>query len=225
VNDPDRGHRSDGLDDDAIFADIVAHFLTDVAEDERPAQPPAEAAAADDRASNEGLPDAPRDTSHPEATDRQQGEVVQPREGVQPGAGIQPGEGIQPDFADRPGGDQAPWPITGPPVLPGTGEPGTGEPVADPSPQVWRAHQVDDEYEEHFEPSPVAPLPVGDLQFWAIIAGMVGGPLLLVYLVFFNRDASSYWTLAALFMSVAGFALLISRRPGHQEDDDDGARL
>ena len=84
---------------------------------------------------------------------------------------------------------------------------------------------MNDEYEEHFEPPPVAPLPAGDLTFWAIIAGMGGGPLLLLYLVFFNLDASSYWILTAIAMSVGGFALLVSRMPGHHEDDDDGARL
>jgi len=71
----------------------------------------------------------------------------------------------------------------------------------------------------------VTPLPVGDLQFWAILVGMIGGPLLLVYLVFFNRNMSSYWTLAAIAMSVGGFALLVSRLPGNADDDDDGARL
>jgi hypothetical protein len=54
---------------------------------------------------------------------------------------------------------------------------------------------------------------------------MAGGPLLLLYLVFFNRDAGTYWILAAIAMSIGGFALLVSRMPGHQEDDDDGARL
>jgi len=93
------------------------------------------------------------------------------------------------------------------------------------SPQVWRAPEVDDEPEEHFEPPPVSPVPVGDLQFWGIIAGMAGGPLLLLYLVFFHRDASSYWMLTAIAMSVGGFALLISRLPSNRDDDDDGARL
>ena len=105
------------------------------------------------------------------------------------------------------------------------GLPAPGQPQAVPTPQTWRAHEVDDEYEERFEPPRVAPLPVGDLQFWAIIAGMVGGPLLLLYLVLFNREAGSHWTLVAIAMSVGGFVLLVSRLPGHQEDDDDGARL
>jgi hypothetical protein len=66
---------------------------------------------------------------------------------------------------------------------------------------------------------------VGDLQFWAILAGMVGGPLLLVYLVFFNRNLSHYLTLVSIAMSVGGFVLLVSRLPGQEGDDDDGARL
>jgi hypothetical protein len=103
--------------------------------------------------------------------------------------------------------------------------PTPGDPQAVPAPQLWRAHEVDDEYEEHFEPPPVTPLPAGDLAFWAILCGMCGGPLLLLYIVFFNRDASSYWTLIAMAMSIGGFALLVSRMPGHHEDDDDGARL
>jgi len=71
---------------------------------------------------------------------------------------------------DQPPGEG--WlPGNQPPMLPLP-----GYPDVIPSPQVWRAHEVDDEYEEHFEPPPVAPLPVGDLTFWAIIAGMGGGP-------------------------------------------------
>lgn len=111
------------------------------------------------------------------------------------------------------------------PTDPPQGQPTPGQPYAVPAPQAWRAHEVDDEYEEHFEPPPTAPLPVGDLQFWAIIAGMCGGPLLLLYLVLFNREAGSSWMLTAIAMSVGGFALLVSRLPRDHEDDDDGARL
>jgi hypothetical protein len=71
----------------------------------------------------------------------------------------------------------------------------------------------------------VAPLPVGDLQFWAIIAGMGGGPLMLLYLVLFDRDAGSNWILASIALSVVGFVLLILRLPREREEDDDGARL
>ena len=99
-------------------------------------------------------------------------------------------------------------------------------PAAIPAPQAWRAHEVDDELEEHFEPPPIAPLPAGDLQFWGILVGMCGGPLLLLYLIFFNRDAGTSWMLTAIGLSVGGFVLLVSRLPrDHQDDDDDGARL
>ena len=120
---------------------------------------------------------------------------------------------------DQPSGEN--WsPVNQPPVLPPP-----GHPEAVPIPQVWRAFEVDDDYEEHFEPPPVAPLPVGDLQFWGIIVGMGGGPLLLMYLMFFNRGAGTSWILASIALSVGGFALLVSRLPSQQEDDDDGARL
>ena len=111
------------------------------------------------------------------------------------------------------------------PTEPTPVQPTPSEPRDIPAPQAWRAHDVDSEYEEHFEPPPTAPLPAGDLQFWAILAGMVGGPLLLLYLVLFNREAGSFWILAAIAISVGGFALLVSRLPRDHQDDDDGARL
>lgn len=176
MNNPDRRHPWDGLDDDALFANIVAHLNDDAAEAERTLWPPAEDVATDDEATDEAT--------------------------------------------NQPPGDADPWPINQPPVLPTP-----GDPQAVPELQVWRAHEVEDEHEDHFEPPPVTPLPVGDLQFWGIIAGMGGGPLLLLYLAFFNRDASGYWILTAIALSVGGFALLVSRMPGHQRDDDDGSRL
>ncbi len=139
------------------------------------------------------------------------------------GPGVE-GAATDKEAADEPAADLPPGDdrsrINQPPGLPTP-----VHPQALPAPQVWRAHEVDDGYEEHFEPQAVAPLPVGDLQFWAIIAGMGGGPLLLLYLVLFNREAGGYWILAAIAMSVGGFALLVSRLPGNQGDDDDGARL
>jgi hypothetical protein len=176
VNDPDRRHPWDGLDDDAIFANIVAHLNDDTAQAEGTAWLRPEDATTDDEQTGEATRQSP--------------------------------------------GDPHPGPVNQPPVLPRP-----GDPQDVPMPQVWRAQEVDDEYEEHFEPRPVTPLPVGDLQFWGIIAGMGGGPLLLLYLAFFNRDASGYWILTAIALSVGGFAMLVSRMPGHHHDNDDGARL
>jgi len=187
VNDPDRWHPSDGLDDDAIFADIVAHLNDDVADE--PLHHAAQDGVADDESTHED----------------------------DPNPGPEPKE---PPESGQPRGEQDHWPDDAPPL-----SPAADDPHGVPTPQVWRAQPVDDEDQEHFEPPPVTPLPVGDLQFWAIIAGMGGGPLLLLYLAFFNRDAGSYWILIALAMSIGGFALLVSRMPGQQEDDDDGSRL
>lgn len=175
MNDPDPRRAFDGFDQDAIFADIVAHLDGDDTDPEATVVPWAEGESTAHEAPDPAMDDQPpvEDGSH----------------------------------------------IDQPPVLPPP-----RHPQELPAPDVWRAHQVDDEPEEHFEPQPVAPLPVGDLQFWAIIAGMGGGPLLLLYLVLFNRDAGGLWILTAIGMSVGGFVLLVSRLPGNQ-DGDDGARL
>jgi hypothetical protein len=98
-----------------------------------------------------------------------------------------------------------------------------GEPVEPPP--SWRSPEPVDEPEEHFQPGPTAPLPAGDLQFWGILAGLVGGPLMLVYLVLFNREGNPLWMLAAVGITVAGFGLLVQRLPRHRDDDDDGAVL
>jgi hypothetical protein len=187
VNDPDRRRSPDGFDDDAIFADIVAHLNDDVTQVDR-------AAPATDNLETDLDPTDPDPTDQPTAQSTNL-----------------PG--------DRPRADSGRGPINPPPWST------ENDPQAVAAPQPWRAHEVHDEDEEHFEPPPVTPLPAGDLSFWAILAGMGGGPLLLLYLAFFNRNADGYWILIAIAMSVGGFALLVSRMPGHQDDDDDGARL
>lgn len=195
MNDSDRRRSPDGFDDDAIFADIIAHLKAEESASEQPARPIAG-----------------------EAPTYQWPTRPIPDEAVNP----PPGDAADVDAADADATDADPADET---TAPPQQEPEV-EPQAVPAAQGWRAHEVDDaDDDEHFEPQPVTPLPVGDLQFWAILAGMIGGPLLLVYLVFFNRNMSSYWTLTAIAMSVGGFVLLVSRLPGNEGDDDDGARL
>jgi hypothetical protein len=85
-----------------------------------------------------------------------------------------------------------------------------------------------EEIEEHYEPGPTAPLPPQeDHQFWGIIVGLVAGPLLLLWIVLFRPAVSGWWTLAALGLTVGGFALLVMRQPHTriEDDPDDGARL
>jgi len=229
VNDIDRRYSSGASDDDAIFADIVAHLNDETAEPERPPRPPAKDATTDtgmsDRATESArgaeqtTEPATEQTIEPaseQTTEPATEQTTEPAtERTEPAR--RPGEL---PAGDRPPEDPDQWAATQPPE-----RPGSDEAPAVAAPQGWRVHEVDDEAEEHFEPPPSAPLPVGDLQFWAIIAGMVGGPLLLLYIVFFNRDASSAWVFVAIGLSLGGFVLLVSRMPSQHEDDDDGARL
>jgi hypothetical protein len=215
VNDAERRRSPDGFDDDAIFADIVAHLNDDAAEAGQPDRSSAEDAPPGVADAAAGIEDAPPDVGAA-APDIETAD--QDSDDPSPGATNDPAPDNAPDEPSP--GPPGFWSINLP-----AGPPLPIDPPADSAPQVWRAHEVDDEDEEHFEPPPVTPLPAGDLQFWAIIAGMTCGPLLLLYLVFFNRDASSYWILIAIGLSVGGFAMLVSRMPGRDDDDDDGARL
>ena len=110
-----------------------------------------------------------------------------------------------------------------PPTAPGPQEPAA---VGDAE-RPHRGEADDADEDDHFVPPPPAPLPAGDLQFWAILVGLVGGPLLLLYQMVFVRDGRSWWLLAAVAMMAAGFGLLVSRLPARRDEDDDdtGARV
>ena len=103
------------------------------------------------------------------------------------------------------------------------------EPAEDPLaelPSQWRmpgpdgASILDDE-EEDFVPPPPAPLPKDDLQFWAIIATLIGGPLWVFYLAIFDRYAQSLWWMLAIATCVLGVVLLVLRQPKNHDDEDD----
>lgn len=109
------------------------------------------------------------------------------------------------------------------------------DPPADPIanlPTQWRmptgepAPMLEDD--GHFEPPAPEPLPAGDLHFWAILGSLIGGPLWLLYLLFFDRYARPMWWLMACGVCVAGVVMLIMRQPANRDDFDeydDGARL
>lgn len=234
MSDPDRRHSSGASDYDAIFADIVAHLNDDQTQEQafRPATHEADPSADSPGESGIDSPgqsgsDSPADSGRQTPSDFAAGQVNAVGQNDDPQD--QAREPIDLPQAESPLGGRDPWSVLQPPLLP------RQEDLRDqrqdhaavpenPVPQVWRAHEVED-YEDHFQPPAANPLPAGDLQFWAIIAGMGGGPLLLLYLVFFNRDASSYWILTAIALCVGGFALLVSRMPGNHDENDDGARL
>ncbi len=198
-------------DVDAQFADIVAHWNDAPVEPERAPRPSAAEPAGDHDPAGAG-PDVPE----PDGTSRRTPPPPAPPPTSPP---LAPESG-RPATPPRPAG-----PLPGtfrfqpPPGLP----PADAEPVQPPP--SWRSREPVEDHEEHFEPGPTAPLPVGDLQFWGILTGLVGGPLLLLFLVLFNREGNPLWMLLAVGITVAGFGLLVQRLPRHRDDDDDGAVL
>ena len=198
-------------DVDAQFADIVAHWNDAPVEPERAPRPTAAEPAGDHDPAGAG-PDVPE----PDGTSRR----TPPPPAAPPATPPWP-----PSRGDRPRRRARPARFPGPsgssprrvchqrtPSRSSRRRPGGRR-------SRWRSH------EEHFEPGPTAPLPAGDLQFWGILTGLVGGPLLLLFLVLFNREGNPLWMLLAVGITVAGFGLLVQRLPRHRDDDDDGAVL
>lgn len=82
----------------------------------------------------------------------------------------------------------------------------------------------EDEEDDHFVPPPPPPLPAGDLHFWAIVGGLVLGPLLVVLSAVLPL-LSARWTTVGAALTLAGFVLLVLRLPRHRGDGDWGARV
>ncbi|MEO8850189.1 MAG: hypothetical protein ABI360_00520 [Allobranchiibius sp.] len=79
-----------------------------------------------------------------------------------------------------------------------------------------------------YEPPPPAPLPRDDVQFYAIWASLIGGPLWLIYLFAFDRESRPLWWILACLVCLMGMSLLVLRQPvsrDEQDPFDDGARL
>ncbi|GAA1234537.1 hypothetical protein [Oryzihumus leptocrescens] len=218
----------DRSDVDAQFAEIIAHW----AEDDALAS-----AGAGPWPEQEGYgPPADHGPATDTGTESGQGTDAPPREPDTEG-----GRGTDPSPPGPPGPTPA-GPTTAGPTPPNPTAAGHATPPAQPAPPPavpsWgpepagQGPRRPDERpqpdpEDHFVPGPTAPLPAGDLQFWGILIGLTGGPLLLLYLILFDRSADSLWLLLAISMTVGGFALLVSRLPRHgdEDDGDDGARL
>lgn len=80
------------------------------------------------------------------------------------------------------------------------------------------------EEDDHFVPPRPDPLPAGDLHFWAILVGLVAGPL-LVFLSAIVPVLDRVWTFVGALLTITGFVLLVLRQPRHRRDDDWGARV
>jgi len=107
-------------------------------------------------------------------------------------------------------------------------------PIAPTTSHAWRgsttrgddAEDVVDDG-DHFVPPSEIDLPSAetDPMFWAIVGGLAGGPLLLLYVLFFDRDGSGWWVVTALTMVVVGFVLLVLRGGTERDPFDDGTRI
>lgn len=121
------------------------------------------------------------------------------------------------------------------PSDPPAAEPSLPGPVPVESASTWRgptrstpdSDSDSDSDDEAFEPPPVVLPPHEDLHFWGAVAGLVAGPLLLVYVAMVRPAHSTRWFVAAVALSLVGFALLVLRQPRDRDpaDGDDGARL
>ncbi len=155
--------------------------------------------------------------------------------------GSPPGRGTGDEKGSEPGDERVPRPqdfrtggaINPPPLRPGhplgTSPPRPLRPEQTPPWPVWREStgpSIDEvlaaEEDEHFIPPPPRPLPPQeDLHFWGILAGLVGGPALLLWLVLIRPDVARWWTWLALALTIGGFVLLVMRQPRDRSQDDD----
>jgi hypothetical protein len=71
-------------------------------------------------------------------------------------------------------------------------------------------------------------LPPGeDLHYWGAVAGLVLGPVMVLYVVFARPFHATWWLLAGIAAIVLGFGLLVLRAPRERDpfDSDDGSRV
>ena len=192
-------------------------------------------------------PRAPRQ-AETEVAGPDQGDATDPHPAGDEGDADQqpPTASAVPETSGAPGAPSAPS-APGAPAAPGSPTSAApsaqlGLPIAPTTSHSWRgstardgvdgtdgaldaADAVDDD--EHFVPPSEIDLPSAetDPMFWAIVGGLVGGPLLLLYLLFFDRDGSGWWIATALAMVVVGFVLLVLRGGTERDPFDDGTRL
>lgn len=128
--------------------------------------------------------------------------------------------------------------VEAPPADPPAASAGLSLSIAPLTPHVWRgqpttpddadaAEAAESDEDEHFEPPTLSELPNAedDPMFWAIVVGLGGGPLLLLYLLIFDRDGSGWWVATALAMTVVGFVMLVLRGGSDRDPFDDGTRV
>ena len=148
----------------------------------------------------------------------------------------EPDETARPEpVEDRDGGEDtvtdgrvaAAGPVSSePPTAPAPGR-GTEPGVEPAAAESWRQGPSIDAEDDHFEPGPVSLPPGEDIGYWGALLGLVGGPLLLLWVALSSPFHAGWWVLGGITLFLGGFGLLVLRQPAHRDpfDDDDGARV
>ena len=225
---PERPGDMDERDVDARFASIIARWDGPVPADDTPGtasddvtSPDAVAAPAD----AETPPDAAA-TPDPATT----ADAATTEHTAEPATDAGPGATDVTDVTDAaepppPASPRSPWVNPSPLDLV---VPASAWRAAEPSePGTEAGTSAAALEEEHFEPPEVVLPPQEDLHFWGAVIGLVAGPLMLLYVVFARPFHSTRWFVAAVVVSLVGFALLVLRQPRHRDptSGDDGARV
>ncbi|MFD8936440.1 hypothetical protein ACFV0R_14510 [Streptomyces sp. NPDC059578] len=94
----------------------------------------------------------------------------------------------------------------------------------DYSPQEASEEDFDGDDEGHFVPPEPPPLPASDATAKFGWLGVLGGPLLLLLAVLFGWQMTWWLTLLGVGGFLGGFATLVGRMRGDEEEDDDPGR-
>lgn len=224
-------------DVDEQFAAIMAHWHEDALGLDPYGDPDREDRASD--ATGDRATDGPRDdagapgspTAHLDELDALTSRDLDDLRDLDAPSAAAPSPTAPSPTAPPPAAPATPGATPPPPARPdesGTPQAAAAGATGTPRPgSAWRAHvPVEDPDDEHYLPPPPQPLPSSDdKHFWLMMLGLVGGPLLFVWLMLFDRDGNGWWMVGAIAMTVAGFVLLVLRQPFERDEDDDGVRL
>lgn len=216
----------DSADIDARFEEIVAGLRAEHAQSQQRRQEAIRRAQAQRRAQHRPLegsdnpnpwPPVPRPGPESPTADGPPGQSD-----ASPTTGEPPSRPAEPDRADP--APRTPQPERGRAEPPATRS-DSGPDAGPRAPEAWRSWEEPDEEEHFIQPNP--PLPAGDLHLWAIVAGLLGGPVLLILSEVFNVLRGDWWTPLAILLSVAGVVLLFLRLPKHRDytDSSGGAQV
>ncbi|MCE1177444.1 MAG: hypothetical protein LWW86_00180 [Micrococcales bacterium] len=155
-----------------------------------------------------------------------------PAKSADSAGGFTPNRFPLPPHARDPRSTDGGMPRGGPaPESPAAREQSPGRDPLDMDIPVWRGagaswdlgradRVIEEEDDEHFEPGPPRALPPPeDWHFWGALVGLVGGPLLLLWLVIARPVVGGWVTVLGLLMCAVGFGLLVTRGPGNGPDD------